>query len=284
MKILVTGSSGTIGSELMPYLQALGHEVVAFRRPSSSNNQSLVGFDAVINLAGAPIAAGRWNSRVKEKIVASRVETTKYLVEAMRACKKPPGIFLSASATGFYGDRGDEVLTDDSLKGKGFLADVGSQWEYEANRAQEFGVRVVCLRIGIVLSSKGGALYKMLPAFRLGLGAKLGSGSQWMSWISIQDLLSIMQWCLVTESAAGAINAVSPMPVLNEEFTKTLANVLHRPAWFRAPAWLLRLMLGEMADALLLASTRVKPKKLLASGFEFTHTNLEKALRAQLEK
>lgn len=279
MKILIAGSSGTIGSELIPALQAAGHEVVAFRRQGS---QSLEGFDAVINLAGAPIAGGRWNSQVKEKILVSRIETTKHLVEAMRACQRPPKVLLSASATGFYGDRGDEALAEDAPQGTGFLADVCAQWEHEAKKAEEFGVRVVCLRIGMVLTPKGGALYKMLRAFRLGLGAKLGSARQWVSWINIQDLVASVLWCLETSSIKGAVNVVSPTPVSNKDFTAILAKVLNRPALFRAPRWVLRLVLGDFADEVLLSSTKALPNKLLSSGFQFQYETLEKALRALL--
>lgn len=274
-KILITGASGTIGSELVPYLVGKGHDAEAYKRSAPC---SLEGFDVVINLAGSPVVEGRWSSARKEKILSSRVETTKQLVDAMRACKKPPSLLISASATGFYGNKGDAVLTETAPQGTGFLADVCSKWEHEASLASLLGVRVIALRIGIVLTPKGGALKKMLPAFRLGLGATLGSGQQWMSWISMADLIATVEHCIATPSLSGPVNAVAPNPVTNKQFTKTLAKALHRPAWFTAPAWLLRLVLGELAEETILSSTRVMPEKLLRSGFAFANDVLTKAL------
>lgn len=274
-KILVTGASGTVGSALVPYLVGQGHDVVAYKRSAPC---SLEGFDVVINLAGSPIMEGRWNSARKEKILKSRVETTKQLVDAMRVCKKRPGVLISASATGIYGDSGSSMVTELAPQGTGFLADVCSQWEYEAIQASEQGVRVVLLRIGMVLTPKGGALRKMLPAFRLGLGASLGSGQQWMSWISMRDLVRAIQHCIVTDALSGPVNAVAPNPVTNKEFTASLAKALRKPAWFKAPAWLLRLILGELADEAILSSTRVMPEKLLKSGFIFQDGTLSCSL------
>lgn len=274
-KILVTGASGTIGSELVPYLVGKSHDVISYNRSAPC---SLEGFDVVINLAGSPIVEGRWNSTRKEKIVNSRVDITRQLVDDMRACKKPPSLFISASATGFYGDRDDALLGEMAPQGTGFLPDVCSKWEHEAALAGSFGVRVVQLRMGMVLTPKGGALKKMLPAFRLGLGATLGSGQQWMSWISMADLIAAIEHCIATPSLSGPVNAVAPNPVTNKDFTKILAKSLRRPAWFTAPAWLLRLILGELADEAILSSARVIPEKLLKSGFQFTNDTLPKAL------
>lgn len=271
VKLLVTGASGTIGSELVPYLVGRGYDVVAYQRSAPC---SLEGYDVVINLAGAPIARGRWTCVRKETILNSRVATTRQLVQAMSVCKKPPRLLISASATGFYGDQGSCVVTEDVPRGTGFLADVCSQWEQEASASGKLGVRVVLLRIGMVLTPKGGALKKMLPSFRLGLGASLGSGRQWMSWISMRDLLAAIEHCIVTSSLYGPVNAVAPHPVTNKEFTQVLAKSLHRPAWFWAPAWLLRLVFGQLADEAILSSCRVAPQKLVKSGFQFKDATL----------
>ena len=272
-KILVAGASGTIGTELVLHLQASGYEVCCLQRvdpqaPYYWNPEkgeldvSLEGFDAVINLAGSPIIGGRWGKNQKEKIYKSRIEPTKALVEAMSRSRYPPKVFISASATGIY-------------TSGGFLADVCTQWEAEAQKASFYGVRVALLRIGIVLTKKGGILAKMLPSFRLGFGAIMGSGKQWMSWISIQDLVLCIQHVIETEALYGPINAVAPNPVTNEEFSKSLAKALHRPCWLRIPSWVLCFILGEMAEETVLSSVKVYPDKLRESGFRFQDSVLK---------
>lgn len=274
-KILIAGASGTIGHHLMPYLQALGHMVSAYNRKEP---QSLEGFDVVINLAGVPLFPGRWTSRKKEEIFSSRIQTTKQLVDAMKLCHRPPQLFISASAVGYYGNCYDVTVTEDTPCGKGFLADVCASWEDEALQATSCGVRVIRLRLGTVLTADGGALAKLIPLFKLGLGAVLGSGKQWMSWITIRDLLSLFRFCLETQ-ISGPINAVSPFPVTNKEFTNALAGKLHRSVYFRAPAWLLRLMLGrEQAEEALLTSIKAIPCKLMAGNFQFQDEKIDQAL------
>ena len=274
MIIFITGASGTIGSALIPFLQGLGHVVHILRRNEPINLPK--GCDVVINLAGSAIAR-RWSANDKKEIFESRIQTTKHLVDAMR--DSPPRLLISASAIGFYGNCGDAAIDEDTPEGTGFLADVCKEWEHEANKAQEFGVRVVLLRLGMVLTQKGGALAKMLPAFRFGLGAHLGSGAQWISWISIQDLLCIIEYCIKTEALEGPVNVVSPQPLTNKEFTEILAHAVNRPAWFRAPAWFLRLIFGEFADEALLSSAKVFPRKLQNFGYEFRHGKLDEVLK-----
>lgn len=274
-KICITGASGTVGSALVPYLRAQGHDVVAFQRNTPC---SLEGFDVVINLAGSPIAEGRWNKARKEKILNSRVKITRLLVEAMKVCRKPPTLLISASAIGFYSDNGDAMVAEDAPQGTGFLADVCSKWEHEARLAADIGVRVVLVRIGMVLTPTGGALRKMLPVFKMGFGARLGSGKQWMSWISIRDLVAAISHCIVTETISGPVNAVAPNPVRNKEFTKELAKALKVPAWFIVPGWVLRLFLGKLADEAMLSSIKVSPNVLLNTDFTFQDAHLETAL------
>ncbi len=245
MKVGITGSHGTIGKELVPFLQEKGYEVVSLPR----RNADLADIDVVINLAGSSLFGS------KEKIYTSRVETTKSLVEGM---KKPPKLFISASAVGYYGS--------------GFLAKVCRAWEAEAEKA---ACPKVLLRIGVVLTPKGGALKMMLMPFRLGLGAILGTGEQWMSWISMQDLLSVILFVIENETVRGPVDAVSPNPVTNKQFSLWLAKKLNRPCFLRMPAWVLRLFLGELADDMLLKSTKVYPKKLLSAGFVFKDVDVE---------
>lgn len=273
--ILIVGASGTIGQQLVPYLCSLGHTVKVLQRNTPVD---LTGVDTVINLAGSPITK-RWNQAVKEEILKSRIETTKRLVDAMQ--KRPPLLFISASAVGYYGNCNDMVVTENSPCGNGFLAEVCNLWEYEANRAS---CRVITLRLGMVLTPNGGALKMMLPAFRLGLGASLGSSNQWVSWISMRDLLACFTHCIKERALSGPVNAVSPFPVTNREFTKALAHALKRPAWFNAPSWLLRLGLGELADEMLLSSTKAVPTKLLDSGFHFQDETLQQAFEAMLKR
>lgn len=267
MHVVIAGASGTIGSHLVPYLESIGLQVTKYNR---AHPQSLEGVDVVINLAGSPVV--EWK---KAKILKSRIETTKQLVEAMKVCKNPPKLFISSSATGFYGNSGDQVVDERSPKGTGFLADVCAAWEDEAMRYKEG--RVVLLRISMVLTKNAGALAKMLLPFKLCMGAVLGSGNQWMSWIVLEDLLRAIHFIIEHQHISGPVVAASPYPVTNREWSMALAKSLHRPLFFRAPAWLLRLLLGDFADELLLSSTRAHPTKLLDSGFHFHFAKVEDA-------
>jgi len=242
--------------------------------------EALEGLSAAIHLSGASVAAHRWTSAYKREMTASRVDSTRALVTALARLRQPPQTLLVASAAGIYGDRADEVLDETSAPGCGFLADLCRQWETVAQPAAEAGIRVVHLRFGVVLGPGPGALAKMLPGFRLGLGGPLGSGQQWMSWISLADAIAAMVFTLGAPSLTGPVNLTAPQPVSNREFTRALGLALHRPAIMPAPAFALRLALGEMADEVLLASARVLPAKLLASGFKFTHSTVDSALAA----
>lgn len=292
MNVLMTGSSGLIGSALTSSLDRDGHRVRRLlRAPSAAENTTvwdpsdgtladgaLDGIDAVVHLAGENIAGGRWTPRRKARIRQSRVDPTRRLCEALARLSSPPRVLVAASAVGFYGDRGDEVLDETADPGTGFLSDVCEEWEQAAAPARERGIRVVHPRIGVVLTPAGGALAQMLPPFRLGVGGVLGSGRQYMSWIAIDDLLAIMLRALTDESLSGPVNAVSPHPVTNREFTQTLGRVLRRPTVLPMPAFAARALFGEMADALLLSSTRVAPGRLESSGFTFAYPSLEAAL------
>lgn len=296
MKIAIAGASGLVGGALMPALRAAGHDVFRLvRRASAAPDEiawnpaageldatRLTGVETVINLAGENVGAGRWTARRRELILRSRVEATRTLVSAMGHTSRRPAVLLNASAVGFYGDRGDEVLTEASAAGQGFLPEVCCAWEREANAAVAHGVRVACLRFGVVISAQGGALAKMLPLFRLGLGGRLGSGRQWMSWIGIDDAVGVILHALRDPRCAGPINIVAPGPVTNAEFTAVFGRVLRRPAVLPVPAWALRLALGQMADGALLASNRAVPERLLETGFQFRQATLEGALRATL--
>ncbi len=294
MKILITGASGLIGSALIPVLAGQGHQVVRMvRRPAApgvdavlwdpaAGKLELSGLersDAVVHLAGENVGAARWNSARKERMRNSRVVGTRLLSESLAQLSAPPRVLVCASAVGFYGSRGDEILTEASSPGTGFLAEVCQEWEAAAEPARQKGIRVVNLRIGMVLSSKGGALPAMLPAFKAGAGGKLGSGRQFVSWITIDDLTRAMTHALATEALSGPVNAVSPNPVRNMEMTKALGRVLRRPTFCSVPAFALQLLLGEMADALLLSSQRVEPRRLLDTGFTFQFDSFETALR-----
>jgi uncharacterized protein (TIGR01777 family) len=237
-----------------------------------------------VNLAGASIADGRWSKQRKELLRASRIDTTRALVNALAKMNARPSVLVSASAIGIYGDRGDEMLTEDSKPGTDFLAGVAQQWEAEALKAEALGIRVVLARFGIILAREGGALPKMLTPFKLGVGGRLGSGKQWMSWVTLDDAVGILRVAVENNSARGAINFVAPRPVQNVEFTKVLAKALHRPALFPAPAFALRLAVGEMADALLLSSQRVVPRALEKLGYRFLQPDLTMALAAILTK
>ena len=300
MLIAVTGSTGLVGGALAPRLAAGGHRVVRLVRSTTTallpgeravswdpdagaiDSTGLVGVEAVVHLAGESIASGRWTEARKRRIRASRVGSTRLLAEALARLARPPRVLVAASATGYYGDRGDEVLREDSAPGRGFLASVCREWEAAAEPAARRGIRVVHLRIGLVLSRDGGALAALLTPFRLGAGGPVGSGAQWWSWITLDDLVGAILHALVTEPLAGPVNAVAPNPVTNREFAKTLGRVLRRPALLPLPAFAARLVLGEMAGALLLASARVVPARLQATGYAFREPVLEGALRREL--
>ena len=236
------------------------------------------GADAVVNLAGASIAHGRWTAARKRVLETSRVLTTRALVNAFATMTTRPRVLVSASAIGYYGDRGEELLGEESPAGSGFLSAVAQQWEAEAQKAEALGIRVVCARFGVILASQGGALPQMARPFRFCLGGRIGSGQQWMSWISLEDVVGIVRIALENRVVRGAVNVVAPEPVRNVDFTAALAKACNRPALLPAPAFLLRLVLGEMADALLLASTRVVPAQLQALGYKFLEPNLTRAL------
>ena len=299
MKVLISGGSGLVGGALTGALRADGHTVRYLVRPGGKaapgdvqwnplsalvDVPAMEGFDAVVNLNGASIADGRWTSKRKTILRGSRVDSTRVLVDALSHLKQPPRVFVCASATGYYGNRGDEVLTETSGYGNDFLAILCRAWEGEAARASSSGIRTVIARFGIVLSAEGGALSRMLTPFRLGAGGRLGSGRQWMSWIALEDAVKVLRAAIDDARWNGALNLVSPEPVRNSDFPRVLASVLHRPAIFPAPALALRLALGEMADALLLASERVRPDRLLQYGYAFRYENLEQALHAVLAK
>ena len=292
MRISVTGSSGLIGSALVPFLTAQGHEVGRVVRSTTAAGAwrwdpgaghvdagAVNGKDAVVHLAGETIAAGRWSAARKARIRDSRVRGTRVVAEAVARADPRPKALLCASAMGFYGDRGDERLTEASAPGRGFLSEVSREWEEACAPARDQGVRVVNLRFGIVLSPAGGALAKMLLPFRLGAGGVVGSGKQWWSWVALDDAVGAIQHALVTAGLSGPLNVAAPNPVTNAEFTRTLGRVLARPTLFPVPVFAARLAFGEMADALLLASARVVPERLQQTGYVFRHPELEGALR-----
>lgn len=299
MKIAIGGASGLIGKALGAFLGTGGHEVARLVRPSAEADggstiswdpyraqidaAALEGLDAVVLLSGENVAGGRWTRERKRKIMDSRTLTTRVLSEALARAENKPKVLVCASAIGYYGDQGDQVLTERSRKGEGFLSDVCEAWEDSTRPAADAGIRVVNLRIGVVLSPEGGALAKMLPAFKVGAGGVLGSGEQYMSWISIEDVVGAIQHAIDTESLEGPVNLCAPNPVTNRELTETLGRVLGRPTVVPAPAFALRALFGrEMADQTVLASQRVHPKRLEDSGYTFRHPDLEPALRALL--
>lgn len=300
MRILVSGASGLIGSALVPALQEAGHEVYRLvrRSPSDASEipwdpakppdqafiQQLSHFEGVIHLAGESIM-GRWTPGKKDRIRDTRTIPTRNLSSAMAQSTSKPRVFLATSAIGIYGDRGDEVLTEESFPGTGFLArDVAVPWEQATQPARDAGIRVVNLRIGIVLTPKGGALKQMLLPFRLGVGGKTGSGRQWMSWIVLDDIVGTIRFLLANDEVAGPVNLTAPNPVTNEQFTKALGRALHRPAIFPMPAFAVRTIFGEMGETLLLGSARVLPRKLEQSGYRFKYREVEPALEHMLRR
>lgn len=299
MKILLTGSSGFIGSSLVAFLKERGHQVIKLVRKSERLNsderfwdpakgiiqiEDLQDVDAVINLAGDNISNGRWTEEKKKRIFDSRIKSTKLLCEALSILDQPPKVLISASAIGFYGDRGDLVLMEDSLKGTGFLADVCENWEKATDNAIHKRIRVVNLRLGVVMSPKGGALKTMLFPFKWGLGGKLGSGAQYLSWVALEDVLAIINFVLENEIIKGPVNAVSPYPLTNAEFTKHLGSIIHRPTLFSVPTIALRMLLGQMADEMLLVSSRVVPQKLVESGYVFKYPTIDSYLKVALKE
>lgn len=299
LTVAISGAGGLIGSALVPFLTTAGHRVMRLVRSSTQGKQDAIqwdpergivdkvrldGSDAVVHLAGANIADGRWTPEGKRLIRESRVKGTRLLCEALTRLPRPPKTLICASAIGYYGNRRDEVLGEESSPGDGFLAEVCQAWEAATQPAEESGIRVVHARLGIVLSPAGGALAKMLLPFQLGLGGRLGDGAQYMSWTTLDDVVGALFHILISESVSGAVNVVAPNPVTNREFTKTLGLVLKRPTLFPVPALALHFVLGEMADALLLASTRVEPQRLLASEYAFRYPGLEDGLRHVLGK
>lgn len=310
MKVLITGSTGLVGTALTEALAHQGHTVCRLIRPATQIPEgaaggfdvswnpetgelggAAVGADAVVNLSGASIAGKRWTAKYKGSLRNSRVRATRALVTALEKMSVRPAVLISASAVGFYGNRGDEILTEESSSGNDFLAELAKEWEAEARKAEALGTRVVLARFGLILAGSGGALPMMMRPFRFGAGGRVGSGKQWISWISLPDAVAVLLNCLRTTPItgdvrfgpiAGPLNLVSPEPVTNAQFTRELARAMHRPALLPAPAFALRLALGEMADALLLASQRAVPKKLQESGYSFEHPNLRPALQAAI--
>lgn len=298
MRILVSGSHGLVGKALITALTPDGHEIVRLVRGQPSNaaevewhpnegrldTSALDGIDAVVHLAGESIASGRWTDEKKRAILDSRVKGTSLLSDALARLSRPPSVFVSASAIGYYGDRGDEVLTEKSAPGKDFLADVCVQWEKATRPAIEKGIRTVQARFGIILDQNEGALAKMLTPFQMGAGGRVGSGKQWVSWIAIDDVVNGLVSVIGDKAVSGPVNFVAPNAVTNAEFTKTLGHVLSKPTFFPVPAFAARMAFGEMADALLLSSQRVKAGVMEERGYRFEWPTLEPALRHLLAR
>jgi len=299
MKVLVSGSTGFLGSALVEFLKRQDHEVVRLVRQKAGTPEqevvwqpnrgeldvtALQGLEAAIHLAGENLFSLRWTADKKQRIRDSRVNGTKLLSSALAELDPKPRVLISASAIGFYGDRGDEVLDEDSLPADSFLANVCRDWEAATGAAKDAGIRVVNLRLGVVLHTKGGALKTMLPAFRLGAGGVVGPGTQYFSWIEREDCFNAMQFCLLHEELAGPVNATAPNPVTNREFTQTLSEELKRPARIPVPAGGVKLLFGQMGEEMLLASARVVPKRLKEHGFEFRFGHVQPALHHLLQK
>jgi uncharacterized protein (TIGR01777 family) len=305
MRILISGSTGFVGTALVQALLKENHTIARLVRPGTDrknaagdDTQTVLwdastdqfdaaaaeGADALVHLAGASIADGRWTDSRKQLIRSSRIDATHHLVGALAKLQRPPRAVVAASAIGYYGTRGDETLTEASPSGNGFLPQVCRDWETETARAAEFGARVVSLRFGIILAEHGGALAKMAIPFKLGVGGRMGDGRQWMSWVTLRDIVRIIQFALTASQLTGMVNAVGPNPVRNSEFTEILAKTLHRPALFPAPPFALRLALGEMADALLLGSQKVIPAKLTEAAYKFEQPDLAGALKGIFQK
>lgn len=294
MKILITGASGLVGKALQKSFAQKGYDMLLAGRgePKKANEirwsveegfleediSRIESLDAVIHLAGESISGLRWTEEKKSAIRESRVTGTQNVVNALADLKQKPKVFIAGSAMGFYGDRDDEIVSETSKPGDNFLADVAKEWETESRRAEDSGIRTVLLRTAIVLSKDGGALGTMLTPFKFGVGGVIGSGKQWMSWVSMDDVVGIVNFALENESLRGAVNVASPNPVTNEEFTKTLGEVLYRPTFLPLPEFAVNLMFGEMGDTLLLNSTRVEPKRLKDAGYEFRFPDLKNAL------
>ena len=290
MKTLITGASGLVGNSLVDYLFKKGHSIQCLKRNIESENspfwatQSLPAnttpvFDTVIHLAGENVASGRWSAKKKKKILTSRIDGTRELIDYISLLPQKPKMFLCASAIGYYGNRGGEILDESDSLGDGFLADVCQQWERETHRLHNMGVRVVNLRFGMILSPTGGALHKMIPPFKMRLGGIIGSGKQYISWISIRDLVKIIAFIIAKDDISGPVNVVSPIQVTNKQFTKSLGKALGCPTLFKVPAIMAKLIFGQMADEMLLSSTRVTPKILLESGYEFRDQSLDAVLQ-----
>lgn len=293
MKILISGSHGLVGTALIKSWEGAGHEIFRLVRHApnspaevewSPDRYSIAlarieGFEAVVSLAGESIAEGRWTDDKKRKIRESRINGTKLLGDALANLEAPPNTFICASAIGYYGNRGDEILTETSAPGNDFLADVCVQWEQATALAMEKGIRVVNSRFGVILDKDGGALKKMLPPFRMGIGGKIGSGKQWMSWIALDDVVGGINFALNNDSLRGPVNFIAPNPVTNAEFTRTLGRALSRPTLFPIPAFGIKLLFGEMGEALLLASQRVKPERLQVGEYQFQYPELDGALK-----
>jgi uncharacterized protein (TIGR01777 family) len=299
MRILVTGSTGLVGSALIPQLKSKGHEIVRLVRSAPKDKETQIfwdpergtlnadeveGIDAAVHLAGENLAEGRWTEEKKRRIRESRVKGTRLISETLAKLKRQPQVLVSASAVGFYGNRGDELLTEQSSSGSDFVSEVCREWELATQPAAQAGVRVVNLRFGVILSGEAGALKKMLLPFKMGVGGKLGDGRQYMSWLALDDAVGIIEFALENEKLRGPINAVAPDVVTNQEFTKALGSALSRPTIFPVPAFAARLVFGEMADETLLSSQRVDPARLKEEGYVFKYPEIKTALKHQLGK
>jgi uncharacterized protein (TIGR01777 family) len=298
MKVAVSGSHGLVGTALCNALSSSGHTVFRIVRSASGSDSNAIvwdidagtidsakldGVDAVVHLAGENIAASRWTPEQKQKIKDSRIKSTRLLADAISKLSAKPEVIVSGSAIGFYGNRGDEQLTETSNPGFGFLAEVCREWEDAIAPIKAAGVRVVNLRTGVILSPKAGALNKLLPIFKLGGGGIVGDGRQYMSWVSLEDEVGVIEFAITNKTLEGPVNVVSPNPVTNAQFTSILGKVVHRPTLFPLPGFAARIILGEMADELLLASQRCQPTKLLNAGYKFEYPKLEEALSAAIE-